>query len=78
MARSFCDENQGIAGLAITWILLSIGVLTVSLRIYVRSGVSRKIGWDDYTAVASLVSILSSLRFAFSYCHHTDLNPETI
>ena len=78
MARSFCDENQGIAGLAITWILLSVGVLTVSLRIYVRSGVSRKIGWDDYTAVASLVSVPSSLRFASSYYHHTNLTLETI
>lgn len=78
MARSFCDENQGIAGLAITWILLSVGVITVGLRIYVRSGVSRKIGWDDYTAVASLVSVPSSLRLAFSYYHHTNLFLETL
>lgn len=70
MARSFCDENQGIAGLAVTWILLSLGILTVSLRIHIRSGVSRKIGWDEYTAVASLVSIPSSLCFPFSYYNH--------
>lgn len=55
MPDSFCDQNEGIAGLVCTWILLSIGILTVSLRIYVRSGVNRKIGWDDYTAVAGLI-----------------------
>lgn len=66
MSHSFCDENQGTIGLAFTWILLSFGILTVSLRIYVRSGVNGKIGWDDYTAVASLVSTPSYLRFAFT------------
>lgn len=67
MPSSFCDENDGTVGLAFTWILLSIGILTVSLRIYVRSGANRKIGWDDYTAVASLVSLPSFLRFAFTF-----------
>lgn len=67
MPSSFCDENQGTVGLAFAWVLLSIGILTVSLRIYVRSGVNRKIGWDDYTAVASLVSISCCLRSAFTF-----------
>ena len=66
MPGPFCDENQGTIGLAFTWILLSIGILVVSLRIYIRSGVNRKIGWDDYTAVASLVSTLSCLHSVFS------------
>ena len=64
MPDSYCDDNEGIAGLVCTWILLFIAILTVSLRIYVRSGVNRKIGWDDYTAVAGLVSTPSCLRSA--------------
>ena len=67
MPSSFCDENQGTIGLTFAWVLLSIGILIVSLRIYVRSVVNRKIGWDDYTAVASLVSISSCLRSAFTF-----------
>lgn len=66
MPNSFCDQSQGTIGLALTWILLSIGTLTVSLRIYVRSDVSRKIGWDDYTAIASLVSTTYALRLPLS------------
>ena len=61
MPDSFCDENQGLIDLALTWVLLSIGILVVSLRIYVRSGANRRIGWDDYTAVASLVSTPSHM-----------------
>lgn len=32
------NKNQGTISLALTWMLLSITVLTVALRIYVRSG----------------------------------------
>lgn len=66
MPNAFCDENEGTVGLAFTWILLSIGILTVSLRIYVRLGPNRKIGWDDYAAVASLVSLPS----VYALCVH--------
>ena len=62
MPHSFCDKNQGTIGLVLTWIILSIATLTVSLRVYVRSDVNRKIEWDDYTAMASLVSTPSYLR----------------
>ena len=52
----YCRANQGTINLAIIWALLSIGILVMSLRLYVRFGPRYKIGWDDYTAVASLVS----------------------
>ena len=52
----YCKANQGTITLALTWGLLCIGILVVSLRLYLRLGPRYKIGWDDYTAVASLVS----------------------
>ena len=50
-----CAEDEGIKGLAITWILLTIALVIVSLRAYVRIGVSKSHWWDDYIVVASLV-----------------------
>lgn len=55
-SSTHCEANQGVVGLAFTWILLTIGIIAVSLRLYVRLGIRHNIGWDDYTAVASLVS----------------------
>ena len=55
-ASAYCDANQGITGLVFTWLLLAIGIIVVSLRLRIRMGLRHKIGWDDYTAVASLVS----------------------
>ena len=52
----YCRANRGTITLAITWVLSSIGILVVGLRLYLRFGPRYKIGWDDYTAMASLVS----------------------
>ena len=52
----YCKASKGTITLALTWGLLCIGILVVSLRLYLRLGPRYKIGWDDYTAVASLVS----------------------
>ena len=54
--EQFCTEDEGIKGLAITWILLTIALVIVSLRAYLRIGVSKSHWWDDYLVVASLVS----------------------
>ena len=56
MMSSRCSTHQGTVPLIVTWMLLSIAIITVCIRIYVRLHVRRNIGWDDYTAVASLVS----------------------
>ena len=53
---AYCDANQGITGLVFAWLLLAIGIIVVSLRLRVRLVLRHNIGWDDYTAVASLVS----------------------
>ena len=60
-----CKVNQGIIGLVMTWILLAVGILTVTLRAYVRLFVRRNFGWDDYMAAASLVrKILSKIPYS--------------
>ena len=52
-----CLQNRGNTGLAIAWILLTIGIIVVGLRVYVKLWVRRSHWWDDYTAVAALVSL---------------------
>ena len=52
----YCKANQGTITITLTWGLLCIGILVVGLRLYLRLGPHYKIGRDDYTAVASLVS----------------------
>lgn len=68
-ASAYCDANQAITGLVFTWFLLAIGIIVVSLRLHVRLGPRHNIGWDDYTAVASLVS-----TFALHYKHFFSLH----
>ena len=57
LASAQCSANQGTVGLAFTWILLTIGIIVVSMRLYVRLVLRKNIGWDDYTAVVSLVGL---------------------
>lgn len=55
-----CDEDRGSVSLALTWILLSLATVTVVLRLYVKLSLHHNVSQDDYTALASLVSCLSS------------------
>ena len=68
-ASAYCDANQGLTGLVFTWLLLAIGIIVVSLRLRVRLGLRHNVGWDDYTAVASLVS-----TFALHHDHFYSLH----
>ena len=68
-ASAYCDANQGVTGLVFTWLLLAIGIIVVSLRLRVRLGLRHNIGWDDYTAVTSLVS-----TFALHHNHFFSLH----
>ena len=76
-SSALCHENQGAICLAVTWILLTIGIITVSLRLYVRLDIRHNVGWDDYTAVASLVRGSSSTHLmgscsALPFAYKTD------
>lgn len=39
----------------ITAVLLAVSTIAVSLRVYVRSRITKTLGWDDMTMVAALV-----------------------
>ena len=49
-----CTANAGTTGLVVTWLLLGIGTIVVSLRIYIRLS-RHATWWDDWTALASLL-----------------------
>lgn len=51
-----CDDYQRINLQALIWTLISIAVVVVGLRLLVRIRYDHGLGWDDYTAVAALVS----------------------
>lgn len=50
-----CSENQGPMLLAVSYSLLTIAIITVILRLYLRLGLRNGINSDDYTILASLV-----------------------
>ena len=52
-----CSANQDTPGLLLTWILLAIATLVVSLRLYIRAGLRKNAGEDDYVALVSLVRL---------------------
>ncbi len=41
--------------LVLTWVLLSVAIIAVSVRLYFRLGLRNGIRADDYTIIASLV-----------------------
>ena len=54
-ALAKCKESQQTMLLALSWVLLSIAIIAVSLRLYFRLGLRNGIRGDDYTIIASLV-----------------------
>lgn len=55
-SATLCAEDRGPLMLAVGWILIALGILTVATRIYFRSNLRHGINWDDHFVVASLVS----------------------
>lgn len=78
-----CTANAGTVGLVVTWLLLGIGTIVVSLRIYLRLS-RHATWWDDWTALASLLmGILSGGFFTKMITsgmgrHVNCLNPESV
>ncbi|KAL8738231.1 MAG: hypothetical protein Q9181_000957 [Wetmoreana brouardii] len=52
---ALCNEHRGSSLLAIGWTLLGLAALTVTMRLYFRSGLRNGINWDDYFIMAALV-----------------------
>lgn len=54
------DVSRGSDLLIVTWLVVSIALLLVSLRFYIRGIHHNSLGWDDFTIFIAMVSYLSS------------------
>jgi hypothetical protein len=54
--QASCTENRGPMILIISYVLLSIAIVVIGLRLYLRLRLRHGISSDDYTMVASLVN----------------------
>ena len=50
------DEDRGYTLLVVTWVECTISILLVTLRMFSRAKIIRKVGWDDWFMCISLVS----------------------
>ncbi len=57
------DISRGYQYIAVQWSLVSVSTLVVTLRFCIRGLLRRRIGEDDYTILAALVSYLPPHEF---------------
>lgn len=57
----YADETKGPKILAVFWVLTAFTLLIVISRLYIRAGVLRNMGADDWLITASMVSMPSSV-----------------
>ena len=50
------DVNRGSELLIVIWLTLSIALLLVSLRFWIRGILRKNLGWDDYLILLASVS----------------------
>ena len=55
------DVSRGDQYIAVSWSLVSVATILVVLRFYVRIVIRKKIGGDDYTILAALVTPMAAL-----------------
>ena len=49
------DRNKATAFITVASVLVSIATVLVTLRLYVRTRIVKKPGWDDYLILLALV-----------------------
>ena len=54
------DVSRGSDLLIVSWLTMSVAVLFVSLRFYIRGILRKSLGWDDYAILLAIVSYLPS------------------
>lgn len=70
-----CNENRGTSLLILSWTLLSLAIVAVASRIWIRRKLRHGISWDDYFIVASLVGImLFPINRLFSHCLRVNIH----
>lgn len=50
------DENRGTVLLALSWPLVTLSLICCCARCYSRAVLTRKMWWDDWTILCTLVS----------------------
>lgn len=50
------DRSQGWALLAVCWAFVAAALATTILRVWVRTRLTRNLGWDDYYMIIAMVS----------------------
>ena len=50
------DVNRGSDLVIISWLTVSIALLLVSVRFYIRGILRKNLGWDDYLILLAIVS----------------------
>ena len=49
------DRSQGWALLAVCWAFVTAALATTILRVWVRTRLTRNLGWDDYYMIIAMV-----------------------
>lgn len=49
------DRSQGWALLAVCWAFATAALATTVLRVWVRTRLTRNLGWDDYYMIIAMV-----------------------
>ena len=53
------DDSHGSDLIIVSWLTLSIALLLVSMRFYVRGILRKNLGWDDHLMLFATVSNVS-------------------
>lgn len=54
------DVSRGSDLVIVTWVTVSIALLFVSLRFYIRGILRKNLGWDDHLILLATVSYIRS------------------
>lgn len=52
------DVNQGPGLVVAAWIMGLAGCSLLAMRMYARSAIIKKVGWDDWTMIISAVCLI--------------------
>ena len=49
------DRDQGWAIVSVCWAFVTLALISTLLRVWVRSRITRNLGWDDYNMMIAMV-----------------------
>lgn len=66
------DTNKGSAILGVCMAFMTCALLSTIMRVWVRAGITRNMGWDDWNMVAAAVRNRHSSMWAFKIIIHVN------